>query len=90
METKAAINGGNLQSCNAIQLAFSLSLRNCTQKYLLFCGFDSIFSLFLQSFTRSVDLFSFIMAIEWSNVDYIGFAYAVIVAAGGIMGKKLL
>jgi hypothetical protein len=30
------------------------------------------------------------MAIEWSNVDYIGFVYAIFVAAGGIMGKNHL
>jgi hypothetical protein len=28
------------------------------------------------------------MAIEWSNVDYVGFVYAILVAAGGIMGKN--
>ena len=26
------------------------------------------------------------MTIEWSRVDFIGFAYAIIVAAGGIFG----
>jgi hypothetical protein len=28
------------------------------------------------------------MSIEWSNVDYIGFIFAALVAVGGIMGNK--
>ena len=30
------------------------------------------------------------MAFEWSNVDYIGFAYAIIVAVGGTIGKIMI